>query len=328
MSKAYVIELGKDGKTRTATWRNPAEVDLMDGNVTVRVHHTTMNYKDALAITGKSPVVRRYPMIPGIDFAGEVTASDDPRFSVGDSVILNGWGVGETHLGGYSPIARISGDWLLHQPKGLSGAECMAIGTAGYTAALCVLRLQDLGIGPDRGKVLVTGASGGVGSFAVSLLAALGYDVVASTGRLEESDYLIKLGATEVIDRREFSEPGRPLGKERFAGAIDAVGGQTLANVLSQIAYGGVVAACGLAQSHDLPTTVMPFILRSVTLAGVDSVKAERSIRERAWALLTERLDRAALVAITQTAQLEAIETIAPMLLDGRIRGRLVFDVS
>jgi len=327
MSKAYVIELGQDGKTKVAAWRDPATVELMDGDVTVRVRYTTMNFKDALAITGRSPVVRRYPMIPGIDFAGEVMASDNPDFEVGDAVILNGWGVGETHLGGYSPVARVKGEWLLKKPEGLSDAECMAVGTAGYTAALSLLRLVDLGITPDKGTVLVTGASGGVGSFAVSLLAAHGYSVAASTGRMEESDYLGSLGAKEILDRKEFAEAGRPLGKERFIAAIDPVGSHTLANILSQTAYGGVVAACGLAQGIDLPATVMPFVLRGVTLAGIDSVKAPRGARERAWSMLSRKLDRKALAAITQTAELSDIEKLAPHLLGGRIRGRLVIPV-
>ena len=259
---AYVIDRDEESKTQSAGWRELDIDDLMEGDVTVSVRHTTMNYKDALAISGKSPVVRRFPMIPGIDFAGEVIASASDDFQVGDQVILNGWGVGETHMGGYSEVTRVKSDWLLPKPEGLSLADCMAIGTAGYTAALCVLRLVELGVTPDDGTVLVTGASGGVGSVAIALLAAQGYSVAASTGRTEEEAYLRSLGASEIVDRHTLAEKGRPLGKERFAGAVDSVGSWTLANVLSQTAYGGTVASCGLAQGFDLPTTVMPFILR------------------------------------------------------------------
>tara|TARA_R110002111_G_scaffold217922_2_gene280225 strand:- start:3763 stop:4758 length:996 start_codon:yes stop_codon:yes gene_type:complete len=325
--KAYVIDRETGEKVQTTGWRELHQSDLMEGDVTVRIRHTTMNYKDALAITGKSPVVRRFPLIPGIDFAGEVIDSEHPDFAVGDEVILNGWGVGETHMGGFAQIARVRGDWLLKRPEGLSGAECMAIGTAGYTAALCVNRLIELGVTPDSGTVLVTGASGGVGSFAVSLLAAQGFTVAASTGRTEEEAYLKRLGATEIVDRTEFSGKGRPLGKERFAAAVDSVGSSTLANVLSQITYGGTVAACGLAQGFDLPATVMPFILRGVTLAGVDSVMAQQPEREAAWALLAQHLDRRALAEITQEASLDEIEAIAPKLLDGQIRGRVLIMV-
>lgn len=326
--KAFVIDRDEATKAQSTGWQELTVDDLMEGDVTVRVRHTTMNYKDALAITGKSPVVRRFPMIPGIDLAGEVLASDSDRFAPGDRVILNGWGVGETHMGGYAGIARLRSDWLLKQPEGLSGADCMAIGTAGYTAALCVLRLHDLGVTPAAGTVLVTGASGGVGSFAVSLLASLGFSVAASTGRPEEEDYLRSLGATEIVERATLSEKGRPLDRETYAAAIDSVGSQTLANVLSRIKYGGTVAACGLAQGFDLPSTVMPFILRGVTLAGVDSVMAPLAQRERAWSLLSETLDRKALASITQEAALDDVEALAGQLLDGKIRGRLLIAVS
>lgn len=325
---AYVIDRDTDTKEQSRGWRTLSTDDLMEGDVTLRVHHTTMNYKDALAITGKSPVVRRFPMVPGIDIAGEVTASYSPRFAVGDAVILNGWGVGETHMGGYAAVARVKSDWLLHQPKGLSGADCMAVGTAGYTAALCVLRLQDLGTTPEDGPILVTGASGGVGSFAVSLLAALGYTVTASTGRMEEEEYLRALGAAEIVDRNTLSEKGRALDKEIYAGAVDSVGSQTLANVLSRVRYGGTVVACGLAQGPDLPATVMPFILRGVTLAGVDSVMAPQPQRERAWGLIAQLLDRDALARITQEAPLAEVEALAARLLDGQIRGRLLIEVD
>lgn len=325
---AYVIDRNEADKTQTGGWRRYALADLMEGDVTLRVRHTTMNYKDALAITGKSPVVRRFPMIPGIDLAAEVVTSADPAFQRGDGVILNGWGVGETHMGGYAGMARVKGAWLLKRPGGLSGADCMAIGTAGYTAALCALRLAELGITPDRGPILVTGASGGVGSYAVSLLAAMGHHVIAATGRPSEEQYLRRLGAREVIDRAEFAAPGRPLGKERFAGAVDAVGSQTLANVLSQIAYGGAVAACGLAQGHDLPTTVMPFILRSVTLAGVDSVMAPRDGRQAAWALIARHLDRDLLAEITTEVSRHDIDRLAPELLAGKVRGRVLIPMG
>lgn len=326
--KAYLIERDEDSKAQSGGWTTVSAADLMDGDVTVRVRHTTMNYKDALAITGRSPVVRRFPMVPGIDLAGEVIASEAAGFSPGDEVILNGWGVGETHWGGYAEYARLKSDWLLKKPAGLDGAECMAIGTAGYTAALCVLRLRELGVQPEAGTVLVTGASGGVGSFAVSLLSALGYTVAASTGRLEEEGYLKFLGAAEVVDRALFSDKGRPLDRESYAAAIDSVGSQTLANVLSRISYGGTVAACGLAQGFDLPSTVMPFILRGVTLAGVDSVMAPQEKRAQAWALLSEKLDRDALQSITKPAGLKDVERLAEKLLAGEVRGRVLIEMT
>ena len=327
--RAFMIDRPDGEKTQTTAWHAISQPDLMAGDVTVRVTHTTMNYKDALAITGRGPVVRRFPMIPGIDFAGEVTASDHADFAPGDSVILNGWGVGEVHHGGYAGFARVKGDWLLKTPQGLSPADCMAIGTAGYTAALCVQRLIDLGVGTDRGTVLVSGAAGGVGSLAISLLSTLGYTVAASTGRTDEEAYLKSLGASEIIDRREFSDAKvRPLNKERFAAAVDAVGSTTLANILSMIKYGGVVAACGLAQGADLPATVMPFILRGVTLAGVDSVMAPKAVREAAWRLLDETLDRGALAAITREVEFDDVQSLAEALLDGRIRGRLLIKVA
>lgn len=326
--KAFVINRDEDTKAQSKGWQQLSTDDLMEGDVTVRVRHTTMNYKDALAITGKSPVVRRFPMVPGIDLAGEVLSSDSDRFKPGNAVILNGWGVGETHMGGYAQIARLKSDWLLRQPEGLTGAECMSIGTAGYTAALCVLRLRDLGVTPDMGTVLVTGASGGVGSFAVSLLASLGYTVAASTGRPEEAPYLNSLGATEIVDRATLAEKGRPLDRETYAAAIDSVGSQTLANVLSKVRYGGVVAACGLAQGFDLPATVMPFILRGVTLAGVDSVMAPLAQRERAWSLLSKSLDRKALAEITQEAAAADVEPLADKLLAGKVRGRLLIAID
>ena len=254
----------------TVAWQELADGDLMEGDVTVRVSHSTVNYKDGLAVTGKAPVIRRWPMVPGIDFAGTVAASSHPEFKAGDEVILNGWGCGETHFGGYAQIARVKGDWLVKKPAAFTAAETMAIGTAGYTAMLCVLALERNGVTPDKGPVVVTGAAGGVGSVAIALLAKLGYQVIASTGRASEADYLKGLGASEIIDRAELAGPARPLDKERWAGAVDAVGSHTLANVLSMTRYGGAVAACGLAQGMDLPTSVAPFILRGVTLAGVE----------------------------------------------------------
>ena len=325
---AYVIERDETTKEQSASWKSVSTDDLPEGDVTIRVRHTTMNYKDALAITNKSPVVRRFPMVPGIDIAGEVVASDSPDYAVGDEVIMNGWGVGEVHWGGYAQYARMKADWLLKKPAGLSGADCMAIGTAGYTAALCVLRLQQAGVEPGDGTILVTGASGGVGSFAISLLSSFGYTVAASTGRVEEEPYLKSLGATEIVDRKTLSEKGRPLDKELYAGAVDSVGSTTLANVIARMKYDGVIAACGLAQGFDLPTTVMPFILRGVTLAGVDSVMAPKARREAAWSLLEEHMDRAALAEITQEADIKDVAEIAPKLIAGQIRGRLVFTVD
>lgn len=325
---AYVITRDDETKQQSGSWTQVSTDDLPEGDVTIRVRHTTMNYKDALAITGKSPVVRRFPMVPGIDIAGEVTASDSPDYKVGDQVIMNGWGVGEVHWGGYATYARMKSDWLLPKPEGLSGAECMAIGTGGYTAALCVQRLIDAGVKPEDGTVLVTGASGGVGSFAVSLLSSLGYTVAASTGRAEEEPYLKSLGATEIVDRNTLSEKGRPLDKELFAGAVDSVGSTTLANVLSKMKYDGTVAACGLAQGFDLPATVMPFILRGVTLAGVDSVMAPKARRQAAYELLDKHMDRAKLAEITQQADIKDAEKLADDLIAGKVRGRLVFSID
>ena len=281
--KAFVLTKGEKGQQ--LAWSDFSEADLMDGDVTVHVSHSTINYKDGLALTGKAPVVRRWPMIPGIDFAGKVARSSNPDFKAGDDVILNGWGLGETHLGGYAEVARVKGDWLVAKPAAFSAAEAMAIGTAGYTAMLCVLALERQGVTPDKGPVLVTGAAGGVGSVAIALLAKLGFQVIASTGRSSEADYLKGLGATEIIDRAELSAPGRPLGKERWAGVVDSVGSHTLANAIAQTRYGGAVAACGLAQGMDLPSSVAPFILRGVTLAGVDSVMAPKARRIEAWTL-------------------------------------------
>lgn len=302
--------------------------DLMEGDVTVAVEATTVNYKDGLAITGKSPVVRRWPMIPGIDLAGTVISSSHNDYDEGDKVILNGWGVGEVHYGAYAGHARVNGDWLVPLPDGISAHNAMAIGTAGYTAMLCVMALERHGITPDRGPVLVTGAAGGVGSVAIAILSKLGYHVIASTGRASEEVFLKGLGATEIIDRNELSEPGRPLGKERWAGAVDAVGSTTLANVLAQTIYGGAVAACGLAQGFDLPTTVMPFILRGVSLLGIDSVNAPKEVRLEAWTRLARDLDMDKLANLSTTIQFEDIIDAAHDLIDGKIRGRVVVDMT
>lgn len=301
---------------------------LPEGDVRVRISHSTLNYKDALAITGKGPVVRQFPMVPGIDLAGVVEESSHPDYQAGDAVLLNGWGVGESHWGGLAQQARLKGDWLIPLPAGFSAAEAMAVGTAGYTAMLSVLALERNGVTPDKGEVLVTGANGGVGSFAIALLAKLGYQVVASTGRLEEADYLKRLGAAELIERSSLSEPGRPLGRERWAGAIDSVGSHTLANVCASTRYGGCVAACGLAQGMDFPATVAPFILRGVTLAGIDSVMRPRADRLEAWRRLARDLDKDLLAPITRTIGLEEVIAIAGELLAGRVRGRVVVDVN
>jgi acrylyl-CoA reductase (NADPH) len=304
------------------------EAELPEGDVTVCIEYTTLNYKDSLAITGASPVVRSFPMIPGIDFAGIVEASSSGDYSPGDRVVLNGWGVGELHWGGFAEKARVRSEWLVPLPAGLTTRQAMAIGTAGYTAMLCALRLEQLGVGPDAGEVLVTGAAGGVGSIAVSLLAGRGYRVVASTGRPEQAGYLERLGAAEVVDRSQLSKPGRPMGKERWAGVVDAVGSHTLANACATTRRDGVVTSCGLAQGADLPLTVLPFILRGVTLAGVDSVYSSRSRRLEAWGRLAEELDPAHLDLVTSEVGLEEVIPAAPEQLAGRTRGRVVINLS
>jgi acrylyl-CoA reductase (NADPH) len=305
------------------------EADLMDGDVTVAVEYSTVNYKDGLALTGKAPVVRTWPLTPGIDFAGVVEKSEHPAFKPGDKVVLNGWGVGESHHGGYAGKARVKGEWLVGLPQGLSTAEAMAIGTAGYTAMLCVLALEREGVTPDKGDILVTGAAGGVGSVAIALLAKLGYRVVASSGRkATEGDYLTGLGAADIVDRAELSAPGRPLARERWAGVVDAVGSHTLANALSQTRYGGAVAACGLAQGMDLPGSVAPFILRGVTLCGIDSVMAPKAKREAAWARLARDLDRGKLAAMRVEAKLADVPALGAAIVEGQVRGRVVVDVK
>jgi len=298
--------------------------DLMEGDVLVRVTHSTVNYKDGLAITGKSPVVRRFPMIPGIDFAGIVEQSSHPDWQPDDAVILNGWGVGETHFGGFSGYARVKGDWLVGLPKSLTLSQSMAIGTAGYTAMLAVMALEKRGLTPAQGPAVVTGAAGGVGSVAIALLAKLGWRVIASTGRLEESEYLRDLGASEIIDRKELSEKGRPLGKERWIAGVDSVGSHTLANLLAMTKYGGAIAACGLAQGMDLPASVAPFILRGVSLLGIDSVMAPKKRRVEAWGRLASDLDLTKLATITKTIGLDEVIEAGKSILDGKIRGRLV----
>ena len=324
--RALMVTKTDDGQS--VELKDITDADLMDGDVTVAVSHSTVNYKDGLAITGSAPILRASPMIPGIDFAGEVTSSDHADWKPGDKVVLNGFGVGEGHSGGYAQRARVNGDWLVKRPDTFSAADAMAIGTAGYTAMLCVLALEKHSISPKDGDILVTGANGGVGSVAIALLAKLGYRPVASTGRPEEAEYLKGLGAVDVIDRKEFSEPGRPLGKERWAGAVDSVGSTTLANVIAQTKYGGTVAACGLAGGMDLPATVYPFILRGITLAGIDSVMAPRGIREEAWSRLAKDLDLDKLKAMTNTIGLGGVEAAAADIMAGKIRGRLVVDVN
>lgn len=304
------------------------EHDLMPGDVTVAVAYSTVNYKDALALSGRSPVIRSFPLIPGIDLAGVVETSNYPGIAPGDRVLVNGYGLSQTHHGGYAQKARVPGEWLVKVPDAFSARDAMAIGTAGYTAMLSVLALEHGGVTPDSGDILVTGANGGAGSIAIALLSGLGYRVVASTGRLEESAYLKELGAAEIIDRHTLSAPGAPIAKERWAGAIDAVGSHTLANVLAQIRYRGVVAAFGLAQGADLPGSVLPFILRSVTLAGIDSVNAPLAARRQAWARLATDLDPAKLARTTQVIGLAQVPTIAAQVLEGRVQGRTVVDVN
>jgi acrylyl-CoA reductase (NADPH) len=328
MQRFNALVASKGEKGTELSWKELAEADLMDGNVSVRVSHSTLNYKDALAVTGKAPIIRRWPMIPGIDLAGSVVSSSHPEFKAGDEVILNGWEAGVSHYGGYAQVARVNGDWLVRKPAVFSAAETMAIGTAGYTAMLCVLALERHGVAPAGGPVVVTGAAGGVGSVAVALLAKLGYQVIASTGRAGEAAYLKGLGAAEVIDRAEIAGPAKPLGRERWAGAIDVAGSHTLANLLSMTRYGGTVAACGLAQGMDLATSVAPFILRGVTLAGIDSVMAPRPARVEAWDRLARDLDRAKLRTLTETRPIRDVIALAPELLAGKVRGRIVLELG
>lgn len=324
--KAVAIEK-TDGGTKAAL-TDFDEANLMDGDVTVRVEYSTLNYKDGLAITGKAPVVRRFPMIAGIDFAGTVESSTHPAWKPGDKVVLNGWGCGETHLGAYAEKARVKGDWLVPLPKSMSAREAMAIGTAGFTAMLAVTALERHGLSPARGPIAVTGAAGGVGSVAIALLAKLGFAVHAVTGRPQEADFLKGLGASEIVERKELAGPVRPLAKERWAGGIDAVGSTTLANLLSMIRYGGAVAACGLAGGMDLPTSVAPFILRGVCLHGIDSVMCPLDRRREAWKRLESDLDRQKLAMITREIGLADVFGVAPDILAGQVRGRIVVKIG
>jgi len=326
MFNAIVIE--KDEAGYRASLKAVDEASLPQGEVTVQIEYSTVNYKDGLAITGKSPVVRKFPLNAGIDFAGTVESSDNARFKPGDRVVLNGWGVGETHSGGLAQKARVKADWLVPLPAGLTTRQAMAIGTAGYTAMLCVLAIERHGIKPEAGDILVTGANGGVGSVAIAVLTKLGYRVVASTGRPEEADYLRSLGAAEVIHRDELSAPGRPLGKERWVGVVDSVGSHTLANACAATRYGGAVAACGLAQGLDFPASVMPFILRGITLYGIDSVMAPQAKRLAAWQRLAQDLDLVKLAEITTEIPLAAALQAGVDILAGRIRGRVVVNVN
>ena len=324
--KAIVIEKTDSGQT--VALKDFDEAQLMDGDVDVRVEWSTVNYKDGLALTGKAPVVRRWPMIAGIDLAGTVETSSHPDWKAGDKVILNGWGLGETHLGAYAEKARVKGEWLVRLPQTMSTRDAMAIGTAGYTAMLAVMALEKNGVTPDRGPLVVTGAAGGVGSVAIAVLAKLGFQVTASTGRPEEADYLKRLGATEIIERKELSATPRPLAKERWAGGVDSVGSATLANVLSMIRYRGAVAACGLAGGMDLPTSVAPFILRGVSLLGIDSVYRPRPDREAAWKRLEFDLDRAKLGEMTVEIGLPDVMEAGRLIVEGRVRGRIVVKIG
>ena len=326
MFKGIVIE--KDDAGYRATVQDIDEARLPEGDVTVRVSHSTLNYKDGLAITGKAPVVRKFPLVPGIDLAGVVESSAHPDHRPGDAVVLNGWGVGEGHWGGLAQKARLKGDWLIPLPSAFTPAQAMAIGTAGYTAMLCVLALEKQGVRPSDGEIVVTGAAGGVGSVAVAILSKLGYTVAAVTGRPQDADYLRQLGASEVLERAQFAAPGKPLGKERWAGAVDVAGSHVLANVCATTKYRGVVTACGLAAGMDLPATVAPFILRGVTLVGIDSVMCPRADRLLAWQRLATDLDLARLGEISHTIGLAEAIPLAGKLLKGEVRGRVVVDVN
>ncbi len=323
--KAIRIDKAEKGTTTALTQFD--EADLMEGDVTVAVEWSTVNYKDGLAITGKAPVVRRFPMIAGVDFAGTVIESTHSSWKAGDKVVSNGWGLGETHLGAYAEKVRVKGDWLVRLPEGMTTREAMAIGTAGYTAMLSVLALEKQGLTPKSGALIVTGAAGGVGSVAIALLSKLGFHVIASTGRTSEEHYLRSLGAAEILDRNELSGPAKPLAKELWAGGIDSVGSTTLANLLSMTKYGGAIAACGLAGGMDLPSSVAPFILRGVCLLGIDSVMCPIDKRRQAWSRLATDLDRGKLAEITQEISLDDVITTAPDILRGQVRGRLVVKI-
>jgi acrylyl-CoA reductase (NADPH) len=326
MFSAILIDKADSGQTVSVNRLD--EAALPDGDVTIDVAYSTLNYKDGLAITGRGPVVRKFPMVPGIDLAGTVRTSSHADWKAGDTVVLNGWGVGETHWGGLAQVARLKGDWLVPLPKAFSPRQAMAIGTAGYTAALCVEAVVAAGATPAKGEVLVTGATGGVGSVAVALLAKLGFSVVAATGKASEGEYLARLGATSVIDRAELSAPGKPFQKERWAAVVDSVGSNTLANAVAATRYGGVVAACGLAQGADFPSSVMPFILRGVSLLGIDSVMAPKAKRLTAWQRLADDLDPAVLDTIAVEIGLAEAIAAATDLIDGKVRGRIIVDVN
>lgn len=325
MIEAILVEKDERGYRAHAT--TVREEQLPEGEVTVRVEYSTLNYKDGLAITGKGPVVRSFPMVPGIDFAGVVEASTDPEFSAGNRVILNGWGVGEQHWGGLARKARVKGSWLIHQPPSISSREAMAIGTAGYTAMLCVIALERFGLTPKHGPVLVTGANGGVGSFAIAILSGLGYRVVAATGRVSETTYLEGLGAAEIIDREQLSKPGKPLQKEQWAAAVDSVGSHTLANVCAGLRADGAVAACGMAQGLDLPSSVAPFILRGVSLLGINSVTRPREERAEAWRRLAASPGAMDLARATREITLRDVLAATEELMAGKLRGRVVVNV-
>ena len=326
MFRAIMIE--KDEAGYRASVKDVDESQLPEGDMTVRVSHSTLNYKDGLAITGRGPVVRKFPMVPGVDLVGTVEETSHPAYNVGDAVLLNGWGVGEGHWGGLAQKARLNGEWLVPLPPQFTGQQAMAIGTAGYTAMLCVLALEHHGVTPDKGEILVTGAAGGVGSVAVSILSKLGYTVVGVSGRLEESAYIKSLGASEVLERSAFSSAGKPIARERWAGAVDVVGSHTLANVCATTKYRGIVTACGLAGGMDFPATVAPFILRGVTLVGIDSVMCPRADRLAAWQRLGSDLDVSKLGLITNEIGLAEAIPMATRLLDGQVRGRVVVDVN
>ncbi len=328
MFNAILLNKNDDGSTAAQLSQMDDAQLPADGDVTVAIDYSTINYKDGLAITGRAPVVRKWPMVPGIDGAGQVLESSHPDWKPGDAFILNGWGVGETHMGCLAQRARLKGDWLIRRPDGMSARTAMAIGTAGYTAMLSALALQEQGVGKDSGEILVTGASGGVGSVAIAILSGWGYRVVASTGKLDETDYLKSLGAVDVLDRAALSAPGKPLQKERWAGVVDSVGSHTLVNAIAQVRYGGVVTACGLAQGLDFPASVAPFILRGIRLIGIDSVMAPRERRIAAWSRLASDLDTAKLDAITREITLAEALTQAPEIIAGKVRGRLVVNVN
>lgn len=322
------IQISKTEQGQKVDFVNLEESGLMEGDVTIAVSHSSVNYKDGLAITGKAPIIRKFPLIPGVDLAGTVTKSSHAKWKPGDLVVLNGWGVGEQHNGGFAEMARVSGDWLVAVPKGWTAADAMAVGVAGFTAMLCVMALEEQGVKPGDGEILVTGAAGGVGTVSIALLAKLGFKVAASTGRVEEADFLKKLGAATIIDRNEFNGPVKALAKSRWAGAIDSVGSVTLANVISQMNNDATVAACGLAQGMDLPTNVAPFILRGVKLVGVNSVTTPIPRREQAWARLVRDLDLQRLASLTTHVKLDDVPRIASEIVAGKVRGRVVVDVA